>query len=155
MSDPLGEGVTIHDVYGEPPPAMQEPATRDQGGDHIIPALRADQTMSALAVSVCLTISSFCEDGDLKKGQILFALFVHQLASFSKEPEMMAKLLRIVADEMDTKAEASAEEQAAARVREAAPEPLAALKKVVAIADRKTDEFDRARAAIAKAEGSA
>lgn len=35
----------------------------------------------------------------------------------------------------------------------AAPELLQALKAVVAIADRKTDEFDRARAAIAKAEG--
>jgi len=35
----------------------------------------------------------------------------------------------------------------------AAPELLAALKAVVAIADRRTDEFDAARAAIAKAEG--
>lgn len=37
----------------------------------------------------------------------------------------------------------------------AAPDMLAALKAVVAIADRRTDEFDAARAAIAKAEGCA
>lgn len=36
---------------------------------------------------------------------------------------------------------------------EAAPELLEALKGVVRVADRKTVEFDRARAAIAKAEG--
>lgn len=35
----------------------------------------------------------------------------------------------------------------------AAPDLLAALKGVVAVADRKTNEFDAARAAIAKAEG--
>lgn len=35
----------------------------------------------------------------------------------------------------------------------AAPDLLAALKRVVAVADRKTDEFDAAHAAIAKAEG--
>lgn len=35
----------------------------------------------------------------------------------------------------------------------AAPDLLAALKSVVAIADRKTDEFDRARDAIDRAEG--
>ena len=40
-----------------------------------------------------------------------------------------------------------------AHLIEAAPELLAALKVVVAIADRRTDEFDAARAAIAKAEG--
>lgn len=36
----------------------------------------------------------------------------------------------------------------------AAPDMLAALKAVVAVADRKTIEFDAARAAIAKAEGA-
>lgn len=36
----------------------------------------------------------------------------------------------------------------------AAPELLAALKGVLRVADRKTDEFDAARAAIAKAEGA-
>lgn len=36
---------------------------------------------------------------------------------------------------------------------DAAPDLLAALKRVVAVTDRKTDEFDAARAAIAKAEG--
>lgn len=39
-----------------------------------------------------------------------------------------------------------------ARLVAAAPDLLDALKAVVAIADRKTVEFDRARAAIAKAE---
>ncbi len=39
------------------------------------------------------------------------------------------------------------------RLIAAAPELLEALKEVVAIADRKTDVFDKARAAIAKAEG--
>ena len=39
------------------------------------------------------------------------------------------------------------------KLRQINAELLAALKAVVAIADRKTDEFDRARAAIAKAEG--
>lgn len=46
-----------------------------------------------------------------------------------------------------------AEEQANARLIAAAPDLLAALKSVVAIADRKTVEFDNARAAIAAAEG--
>jgi len=42
-----------------------------------------------------------------------------------------------------------------ARLCSAAPDLLAALKAVVRIADRKTVEFDAARAAIAKAEGAA
>lgn len=41
-----------------------------------------------------------------------------------------------------------------ARLIAAAPELLAALLAVVSVADRKTDEFDLARAAIAKATGS-
>ena len=44
-------------------------------------------------------------------------------------------------------------EGATARLIAAAPELLEALKAVVAIADRKTDEFDRAHAAIQKASG--
>ena len=43
--------------------------------------------------------------------------------------------------------------KANARLITAAPELLAALKGAVAVADRRTDEFDAARAAIAKAEG--
>jgi hypothetical protein len=42
-----------------------------------------------------------------------------------------------------------------ARLLAAAPELLEALQAVVAVADRKTNEFDRARAAIAKATGRA
>lgn len=42
-----------------------------------------------------------------------------------------------------------------ARLIAAAPDLLAALKAVVSVADRKTTEFDQARAAIAKAEGAA
>jgi hypothetical protein len=41
--------------------------------------------------------------------------------------------------------------EANARLIAAAPDLLAALQEVVAIADRKTDAFDRARAALAKA----
>ena len=41
-----------------------------------------------------------------------------------------------------------------ARLIAAAPDLLEALIEVVAIADRKTDAFDRARAAIAKAHGA-
>ena len=44
-------------------------------------------------------------------------------------------------------------QEADARLIAAAPDLLEALKAVVAIADRKTDEFDRARAAIQKASG--
>lgn len=46
-------------------------------------------------------------------------------------------------------------EEAAANARliSAAPDLLAALKGVLRVADRQTDEFDAARAAIAKAEG--
>ena len=40
-----------------------------------------------------------------------------------------------------------------ARLIAAAPDLLEALKAVVRVADRKTDEFDAARAAIARAEG--
>lgn len=43
--------------------------------------------------------------------------------------------------------------EANARLIAAAPELLGALKGVLAIADRKTKEFDAARAVIAKAEG--
>lgn len=45
--------------------------------------------------------------------------------------------------------------EANARLIAAAPELLAALIQVVAVADRKTVEFDAARAAIAKATGEA
>jgi len=45
--------------------------------------------------------------------------------------------------------------EANAHLISAAPDLLAALKAVIAIADRATVEFDRARAAIAKAEGRA
>ena len=40
-----------------------------------------------------------------------------------------------------------------ARLIAAAPELLAALREVIAVSDRKTEIYDRARAAIAKAEG--
>lgn len=43
------------------------------------------------------------------------------------------------------------EDEANARLIVAAPDLLAALKGVLRVADRKTDEFDAARAAIAKA----
>ncbi len=46
-------------------------------------------------------------------------------------------------------------QQANARLISAAPDLLAALQAVVAVADRKTVEFDMARAAIAKALGDA
>lgn len=45
------------------------------------------------------------------------------------------------------------ESEANARLIAAAPELPEALKAVVSVADRATDEFDRARAAIAKATG--
>jgi hypothetical protein len=45
------------------------------------------------------------------------------------------------------------EDEANAYLIAAAPDLLEALIKVVAIADRRTDEFDAARAAIAKAKG--
>ncbi len=44
------------------------------------------------------------------------------------------------------------QEEANVRLIVAAPDLLAALKAVVAVADRNTDEFNAARAAIAKAE---
>lgn len=46
------------------------------------------------------------------------------------------------------------QQEANARLIAAAPELLEALQAVVAVADRATDEFDRARAAIAKATGA-
>ncbi len=49
--------------------------------------------------------------------------------------------------------DAPSEGESNARLIAAAPDLLAALKAVVAIADRKTVEFDAARAAIAAAEG--
>lgn len=45
------------------------------------------------------------------------------------------------------------ESDANIRLMAAAPDLLAALQAVVRVADRKTDEFDAARAAIAKAKG--
>ena len=49
----------------------------------------------------------------------------------------------------------SEEEEANARLIAAAPDLLAALKGVVRLSDRKHEAWDRARAAIAKAEGQA
>ena len=46
------------------------------------------------------------------------------------------------------------EQQANAKLIAAAPDLLAALQGVLRVADRKTDEFDAARAAIAKATGN-
>lgn len=46
-------------------------------------------------------------------------------------------------------------QEANARLIAAAPELLEALRAVVSVADRKTDEFDLAHAAIAKATGAA
>jgi len=43
--------------------------------------------------------------------------------------------------------------EADAQLIAAAPDLLEALKGIIAVADRKTDEFDRAKAAIAKATG--
>ena len=45
-------------------------------------------------------------------------------------------------------------QEANARLIAAAPDLIAALKGVLRVADRATDEFDAARAAIAKAEGN-
>lgn len=47
----------------------------------------------------------------------------------------------------------TAEKEANARLIAAAPDLLAALRAVIRVADRATDEFDQARAALAKAEG--
>lgn len=47
-----------------------------------------------------------------------------------------------------------AQKRADAQLMSAAPDLLEALKAVVAVADRKTVEFDKAHAAIAKATGS-
>lgn len=55
---------------------------------------------------------------------------------------------------LDAEGQAKFKEQLAQRQLErAAPDLLAALEAVVSVADRKTDEFDQARAAIAKARG--
>lgn len=54
----------------------------------------------------------------------------------------------------DTKRPISPESEANARLIAAAPDLLAALKSVVAIADRNTVEFNAAKLAIAKAEGN-
>lgn len=65
----------------------------------------------------------------------------------------------IVDDEQQTEAEARASVDLEcawnARLISAAPDLLDALKGVLRVADRKTVEFDAARAAIAKATGSA
>ncbi len=50
--------------------------------------------------------------------------------------------------------EAQDQRIAKARLVDAAPDLLAALQGVLRVADRKTDEFDAARAAIAKATGA-
>jgi hypothetical protein len=63
------------------------------------------------------------------------------------EPAPVAILVSTETDD------ATPELAANAHLITAAPDMLAALKGVVAVADRKTNEFDAARAAIAKAEG--
>jgi hypothetical protein len=62
----------------------------------------------------------------------------------------------LVAQAFNWLLDAEGDEQcwADARLIAAAPDLLEALKAVVRVADRKTDEFDAARAAIKKAEGA-
>jgi len=78
--------------------------------DHVIPAIRADQAMQVLAMAVCIFINEQAQ-GDIKRGQVQFAIFVRQLSSFSKEPATIAKLLRICADELDGKLDDPAPEE--------------------------------------------
>lgn len=73
--------------------------------DYQIEPISNGQTIRILAVVVCNTINGCCNN-DTKIAQSLFALFVHQLSSFSKEPKVIANLLRSVADEMERKADA-------------------------------------------------
>lgn len=112
--EPMPEGEEMFNYHGAsgpcPKPPLPAPETTESGDDHHIPGVRADQTMNVLATSVCLMINSFATE-DKKAGQALFAMFVHQLSSFSDEPATMAGLLRCVADEMDRRA---AEQSAAA-----------------------------------------
>lgn len=68
--------------------------------DHHIPPVRADQVMQIMAVVVCGTISTLANE-DIEAGQALFAVFVQQLSSFSKEPKTIANLLRILAEELE------------------------------------------------------
>ena len=77
-------------------------------GDIDIPPVTAGQAMSVLAVAVCNSINAFSNPDDspeekTKRAQVLFSVFVHQLAGFSKDPHTIAHLLRLIADEMDAK----------------------------------------------------
>lgn len=80
-----------------------------ENGDHHIPDVRADQAMRLAAIMVCNLISSCVPDSDAeddkkKAAQALFAIFVYQLASFSKDKKTIAALLRITADEIERSA---------------------------------------------------
>jgi hypothetical protein len=74
-----------------------------------------------------------CEDRDGKPGRLLFVL---------RHPHGTSDLISVEELWADT------------RLCAAAPAMLAALEGVLRVADRKTDEFDAARAAIAKATGA-
>lgn len=79
--------------------------------DHQIPPVRSDQMMTVAAAMVCHTINAQASafegtaEDKMKCGQSLFAIFVHQLAAYTREPRVIARLLRVVADEMDRLAE--------------------------------------------------
>ncbi len=66
---------------------------------------------------------------------------------------IVVKMTMIHADPIATCWPAEGSEQANARLIAAAPELLEALREVVRISDRKHNAWDKAKAAIAKAEG--
>ena len=74
---------------------------------------------------------------------------------WSYDPEQEAPWLIDADEKIVLCGEINCGNEANARLIAAAPELLAALQGVLRVADRATDEFDAARAAIVKATGSA
>ena len=79
--------------------------------------------------------------------------FDYDKLHITTEDRVYRSLVPIAEVGVDYNEPLESEQQANAILLAAAPDLLAALKEVMSVSDRATDEYDRARAAIARAEG--
>jgi hypothetical protein len=86
-------------------------------------------------------------------GNWMFERYDETRFEINSDTPKWAAIATVTQNHLGSREVGPVEAEANARLIAAAPDLLDALQAIVAIADRKTVEFDRARAAIAKAEG--
>jgi hypothetical protein len=77
------------------------------GGDHVTPPVRMDQTAAILAMACRAAMASFSgdaagesEEDATKRHYAHLAVFLHQFGQNLKHPKMMAEIFRAVADDI-------------------------------------------------------